>query len=254
MGDVHQTSLLSHTTSGNAPIPQQDVLSRWPWVDKATVESIANGEFDIYELPKLYREETLRNRYVTKSKEGVHFPIGGGVPTIIHTRTKLQSSFKDLSSFLSAWLIYISIRASYAPDRGPPLVSWTERLIFHVQLKYNFTIVLDYIVGYFLKYQNADPNTWFNVDPELHANTFGNAAQRTAVASTAVAGHSRNPTKSTVTQPVSEQICLNWNRKAVGCKVKELTGLDCQRRHVCRVCEDGNHRGYQCPKAAPPST
>src|SRR5947199_528946 len=46
-----------------------DVLSRWPWVDKSTVESIANGEFDINNLPKLHREEEPRNRHTKKVTE-----------------------------------------------------------------------------------------------------------------------------------------------------------------------------------------
>ena len=31
-----------------------NVLSRWPWVEKETVEFIANGQFNIDGLPKLH--------------------------------------------------------------------------------------------------------------------------------------------------------------------------------------------------------
>ena len=49
----------------------QDVLSRWHWVSQTTVENIANGTFDIYELPKLHRDQTLRDRYIQKNIEGI---------------------------------------------------------------------------------------------------------------------------------------------------------------------------------------
>src|SRR5436190_986748 len=35
-----------------------DVLAHWTWIDLPTVESIANGLFDINSLPKLHRDET----------------------------------------------------------------------------------------------------------------------------------------------------------------------------------------------------
>jgi hypothetical protein len=110
-----------------------DVLSRWPWVDKATVELIANGEFDINNLPKLHREEDPRNRHTKKVTEGVHFPTDGSKPELVTGRTKMQSAFKDLSTFLSAWLFYISIRVSYVPERGFGLAHWTERLVYYSQ-------------------------------------------------------------------------------------------------------------------------
>ena len=64
----------------NAPL---DVLSRWPWIDKSTVDLIANGEFDINNLPKLFCEEELRNLHIKKVTEGVHWPVDGGKPELV---------------------------------------------------------------------------------------------------------------------------------------------------------------------------
>src|SRR5436309_3201425 len=39
----------------------QHVLSRWPWVSEDTIKTIALGNFDIDNLPKLHRSDELRN-------------------------------------------------------------------------------------------------------------------------------------------------------------------------------------------------
>jgi hypothetical protein len=67
----------------------QDVLSRWHWVSQTTVESIANSTFDIYELPKLHRDQTLRDRYIQKNIEAIIQPINGGKPQLLHAWTVL---------------------------------------------------------------------------------------------------------------------------------------------------------------------
>jgi hypothetical protein len=237
---------------GNSPNARRDVLSRWPWVDKTLIQNVANGEFDIYQLPKLHREETFRNRHIAKSIDGVNIPAHGGIPTIVHGSTKLQSTFKDLSSFLQAWLIYVSIRVSYAPERGSGLAFWTECLVFHAGLKYEFPVVLDYVINYFQSYQDSDPDDWFNIDSELHSNTFGNAAQKSLHVTVNPSGKSKAPIGKQVNYqpiPINDQVCLNWNRKSVGCKVKELHGTDCKRRHVCNACQEPGHKSFQCPKA-----
>lgn len=102
-------------------------------MNKATIELIANSEFDINNLPKLFREEEPRNRHTKKVTEGVHFPTDGSKPELITGGTKMQSAFKDMSTFLSAWMFYISIRVSYAPERGFGLAHWTERLVYYSQ-------------------------------------------------------------------------------------------------------------------------
>jgi len=92
-----------------------DVLSRGPWVDKATVELIANGEFDINNLPKVHREEELRNHHIKKVTDSIHFPTDGSRPELVTGRTKMQTAFKDMSTCLSAWLFYIQFEFHMHP-------------------------------------------------------------------------------------------------------------------------------------------
>ena len=63
-----------------SPAASDDVLSQWHWMTRPLVESIANGTFDIYDLPKLHRDQTLRDRHIQKNVEGVLQPLSGGKP------------------------------------------------------------------------------------------------------------------------------------------------------------------------------
>ena len=101
------SSILPITSSSS---PVQNVLSRWSWVETTTVESIANGQFDLNSLPKLHRQEEFRNRHVKATAEGFHFPLDRLKPVeVIVGRTKMHLAFKDLSTFISTWQVYISI-------------------------------------------------------------------------------------------------------------------------------------------------
>jgi hypothetical protein len=237
--------------SGTSPVParmqQHDYLSHWTWVERPCIEDIANGEFDIYDLPKLHRDEYLRNLHTTKSVEGVMHPLSGARPHVVQARTKLQSSFKNLDTFLSAWLIYVSIRMVYAPEYGPGLACWTERIVSYARLNYDFSTIVNYVVAYFQKHQNSPPTTWFSADTELHTEHLGNAAQRAVntLRTSSPVKSSANPASPFKSQPISEQICNNWNR-ATGCKVKEKSGNDCLRRHVCSKCNSASHRNFEC--------
>src|SRR5437762_272581 len=83
--------------SGTTPPPSgDDVLSRWFWLDKSTVEAIDLGNFDINQLPKLQREESARNRYLAKAPDGFRMSLDGSKVELITTRTKLQSVFTNL--------------------------------------------------------------------------------------------------------------------------------------------------------------
>ena len=84
----------------------------------------------------------------------------------------MQNAFKDMATFLSAWLIYISVRSSYVPERGPGLVFWTERVIFYAQSGFAWSTVLNYIIAYFLKHQNSPLVDWYEVDSNLVAIHF----------------------------------------------------------------------------------
>ena len=162
--------------SGSSPC-QHSIFPRWPWVDQSLVKHIVGGDFDIYDLPLLHRDEHLRNRHAIKAMEGVVYPLSNRKPHVVQAKTKLQSSLKDLKTLISAWMVYVSIRTFYAPERSPGLAIWTERLAFHTTLGYKFTVIVNYLTSYFRKHQNSKPKTWFNIDAELHTEHFGNAAQ-----------------------------------------------------------------------------
>ena len=228
------------------PQMQQDVLSRWPWVKRSIVEDIANGQFDIYDLPKLHRDETLRNRHIVKSVEGITLPFSGGRPQIIQARTKIQASFKDLQTFLAAWMVYTGIRLCYAPERGPGFQMFAEHLASFCLMSYDFSTTLDYAIAFFQKHQNSSLEAWFEVDGYLHTTHFGNATQRAVIAAAARAA---SPTKtsqktlSSSTVPISEQVCHNYNRPT-GCKFDDN---DCLRLHICSLCR-GEHTQLTCPR------
>jgi hypothetical protein len=113
----HVHSQVSDALSGtSSSLIAVNVLSRWSWIDLSTAESIANGSFDINSLPKLHRDESLHNHHLAKTFESFVFPLDGSKPELISGHMKMQSSFRDLSTFLSAWLIYISIHMSYSPE------------------------------------------------------------------------------------------------------------------------------------------
>src|SRR5437868_5260378 len=92
----------------------------------------------------------------------------------------MQSAFKDLSTFLSAWLFYISVRVWYVPERGFGLAHWTERPVYYSQCGFQWSVIFIYAVAYFQKHQNSVPDAWLNTDSELVANYFA-IARRTEI-------------------------------------------------------------------------
>lgn len=244
--DSQVPDVLSGTSSSLVAV---NVLARWSWIDLPTAESIANGTFDINSLPKLHRDQSLRNRHVTKTFESFVIPLDGSKPELVSGSTKMQSSFRDLSTFLSAWLIYISVRTSYSPDRGPGLASWTERLVFLSQCGYQWSTILDYAIAYYGDHQNSPLETWFKVDGELIANHFGISQQRSSnhpsAKPVAFSASSVGPSKTvqaSSTIPKHLQICLNYNRDR--CTNPCANG----RRHVCAICVK-DHAASHCPLA-----
>jgi hypothetical protein len=93
-------------------------MKRWPWVDKNHIKQIIDSEFDINNLPKLFRHEQSRQKHSTQTVAGVLLPLAGGSAKIISGTTGLQNAFHSLPTFLSAFLVYVSIRATYAPEYG----------------------------------------------------------------------------------------------------------------------------------------
>jgi len=162
----------------NAP---RDVLSRWTWVDQKLVEDISSGKFDIHSLPKLHRDEEPRNANAKKTTEGLHIPADGGMPQIVTGRTKMLDAFPNMATFSSAWMIYVSIRSSYDLERGPALSYWTERLVHYYQ-GFEWSACLSYAIAYFMKHQNASPETWYSTDPELVTEHFVGAKRNSSIA------------------------------------------------------------------------
>jgi hypothetical protein len=146
-------------------------------LDKSTAEAIRY--FDINHLPKLHREETARDRYLMKTAEGLRMSLDNGKVELLTTRTKLQSAFRDLLSFLSAWQVYVTIRSQYHPERGSGLMSWTKRLIYHAQI-HPWYAVLNYAIAYFQKHQRDPPEYWFQSDSDLIVDTIMSIPSRPA--------------------------------------------------------------------------
>jgi len=59
----------------NSLLFQCDIPPRWSWVDPSLLKDIANGAFDIYHLPRLSRDECLRNQHLISTVEGVVYPL-----------------------------------------------------------------------------------------------------------------------------------------------------------------------------------
>ena len=234
--------ILSQSLSIAAP---RNILSRWPWVEKDTVEFIANGQFDINGLPKLHRKDELRNAYLKKALKGVYQPLDGGPSEVIVGTTKLQYSFKDSTTFFLAWHIYMSIRSTYHPERGPGLVDWTERLFYLIHLNYPWYSILEYVIAYYQLYQNSSSDDWFNPDPTLISYHLSLSQQRPSTAPSVP----RTIAKSkfnTVQKSMSDELCVGFNRET-GCHWRERKGEDCPRRHICSICFKGDHNSSFCP-------
>ena len=146
----------------------QYVLSRWPWVLEDTIKTIALGNFDIDNLPKLHRSDELRNAYLKRSMKGIYQPLDGGPREIVVGTSKLHSSFRDPTMFFLAWQIHVSIRAEFKPVMGTRLAYWMGRLQYFVQLNYPWPAILEYIIAYYQTYQDrTDPDAWFKLDSTL---------------------------------------------------------------------------------------
>jgi hypothetical protein len=244
------TTCVNQTLTGMPP-RHNNVLSQYPWVDIKLVDDIALGTFDISSLPKLHREEEFRNQHIAKSAiEGgvIQYSLDKSKPTeVILGRSKLHRTFTHPNSFLSAWQVYVSIRTSFHPERAPSLAYWTERLLFYIQLSYPWNIILNYIVAYFQRHQNAPSQQFYSVDAELVSNHFSVYQQKSLISA---ANTSSKSSKLPSGNPLAKQICLNWNRES-GCTFKETTGRDCLRRHVCLICQKEGHKSAKCPPTSP---
>jgi hypothetical protein len=244
-------------SAGTAPEPlplppgsPRNVLSRFFWVEKSVVQSISDGDFAIHDLPKLFREENQRTRHKAKVTEGIHFPADGGKPELVTGRTKMQSAFPNLDSFLSAWLVYVAIRSTFSPERAVPFAYWTERLIFFHKDGFQWSDVLNYAIAYYSAHQNSPADTWYdiNTDHQLAIHHFTVARKSTTGGNPTNAPH-RPPLSKQNSTPIHEQVCQNWNRVGpFGCTYKDKNGVPCPRKHQCAICSDPSHKAPDCPK------
>jgi len=99
------------------PPPPADILSQVPWVDVALVQSISAGNFDILNLPRFPRDNSLRKTHAARSVEGL-FLSTSNTPQleVINSTSRIHMYFKEIGSFYIAWLVYIIIRIHFYPE------------------------------------------------------------------------------------------------------------------------------------------
>ena len=226
----------------------RNILSRWPWVEKDTIELIANGEFQLDWLPKLHRTDEFRNAYLNKSVKGVYQPLDGGPAEVILGTTKLKSSFNEPTTFFLAWHIYMSIRTIFEPQRAPGLTDWTERLFYLVHLNYSWDSILEYIIAYFQRYQATSSSDWFSPDTTLITYHLTLSQQRASTAAAPPPHNGPRPKSTTSRKPdsINDEICLMHNRSS-GCMWKEKKGEKCPHHHACIICTSNQHTALTCP-------
>jgi hypothetical protein len=241
-GEVANTGTYTKSVVTTTTPSAVNVLKRWSWVEQAIVDSISDGTFDINNLPKLHREEDPRNRHLKSTIKGGLIPFNKNEqPEVIVGETKMHKAFKDPYTFFSAWEVYVSIRTAYAPERAPGLALFNERIFHMLQLNYSWHSILNYILAFFRKYQDSiELGIWDDVEGTLVANHVTLTQQKPS-SSTDTLSKSKPTRRNVGDTEISNQICLNWNRKNIDCK-------GCQRRHVCSICENDDHGAFlPCP-------
>jgi hypothetical protein len=225
----------------NGNDPALNILSRWPWVDRALIQSIADGEFDIHSLPKLHSDESLRKKHTTSAIEGFFIPINNAKnPELRDGNTKLLTAFKDINVFLSAWYVYIMIRGSFHPNRYFGLIHWTERLNHFHHSGFPWPAILSYVTRYFQTYQNASPESWLSVDQELMSSHLV----------VGMVKHYQGPPKGDKKSYILNEKCNNYNDERKGCNIEQRLNRPCVRRHTCNKCDKLGHPAYKCPNTS----
>jgi len=236
---------------GMSPFPT-DVLSRWPWVDPAVVQEVADNTFDIYRLPKLLRPDQIRQKNIPANDDFTLVFGSDGTPirsSKTDPQTKLEITLPSFSAFMAAWAVYMSIRVAYALEFGSDLAAWTERISFYVSIaRYPWPAILRYVVDYYQTHHRHPADQWFSTDPKLVSNNLSHTRQTptAAYSSAAAKGKTMRSTLATRIGSIADQICHNWNKDS-GCTMREATGRECVRRHVCLKCESSSHKATQCP-------
>ena len=142
----------------------------------------------------------------------------------------------------------MSIHITFQPERGPGLVNWTSTLHYFIRLNYEWPAILEYIVAYYQRYQNAPANDWFNSDPTLISHHLSLCQQKPPSTAPAARNSGKpKPGSQGLKAPSTDEICLTYNR-ATGCTWQEKRGQPCPRSHICSICTNGQHNAQSCSK------
>jgi hypothetical protein len=162
--------------------------------------------------------------------------------------SRIHSHFKDIGTFYGAWFAYVAIRTHFQPSRTGGLMAWTENVQNLSTKGFPWANILDYIVKYFQKYQNASLEKWSETDPELISTYVTLPATKPALLSQGlIQPGGKRPNAASGTTPLHEQVCENYNRPGKGCNYEAMTGRKCGRLHSCLGCKKAGHPKYQCP-------
>jgi hypothetical protein len=83
---IRQTPHPFHHELGNPginPFPPNDMLFRWDWLDKSTVEAIVNSTSNLHNLTKLFREHTDRDAHILNITAGIRLPADRTQPYVV---------------------------------------------------------------------------------------------------------------------------------------------------------------------------
>ena len=255
-GPHFPTTPVGNYYPGNPPTPAS-LVQHYSWAEDH-LSSIANGTFDVNNLPKLLRDDDVRKAYVADSIDGVLTELRSGKQKVVMAGSKLQTALPDLQTFLSAFYVYAAIRTSYQPEYGPPFMAWMEQITYHASKISEWTPVFRYAVQYFRTYQKAPPEKWLTFDGQLIAIHFTHAPapahKQSNNTQPPIPGNRyqrefRAPsrTQSNTTQtPLHLQTCMNWNRPK-GCDFETKNGKPCGRLHICYSCGQRGHTCQKCP-------
>lgn len=248
-----QQHLVMPTTNLNGTAPE-NLTGLWNWVDKTTLKTITDLEFDITNLHKLTPPEdtTLFNLNLDATTYGGLHVATDGTVTSITASHKLDKAIPSWAHWISAFSVYESIRAAYDPTGSFGRVfPMFNREMNHLQLCYPWPNVLRYFLETFRFLQDKPAEKW--LDPHikaytkyLHHNTIPTVPTTTPkpVSRKLPADkYSHSLTKQKYTpEERAQQICQAYNLQDKGCKATCPFG----RRHVCLIADCGkNHPQFQ---------
>ena len=119
-------------------------MQLWSWVDRALAQSIAAGEFEIKDLPKLHFNDDIKLK---------------------HASSFLQY-FSNYSTFNEAWMVYRSIRGFFDSEYTLPLQIWLANLS-QMSRSAQWIFVLNYVIAFFNANKHMKPEAWLTMNADL---------------------------------------------------------------------------------------